>query len=248
MSLESDSFWLRLAPFIFTEAHEAMAEDEVRGALAIAAPEGDRALDLCCGPGRHAVPLARRGFEVTGVDRHEAFLERARRRAADAGVDVEWVREDMRRFVRPAAFDLAVNLYTSFGYFEDDRDDILVLENVRRCLAPGGVFVIEVTSREWIAENFEETISDESDDGAVLFRRHRIVDDWQRIENTWTLVEGERAESWRFSMRLYSGPELKAMLLDAGFDEVDLFGALDFLPYTHGAHRLVAVARVRGSR
>ena len=67
-----------------------------------------------------ALELARRGFRVTGVDRTRLYLERAARRAREEGLEVELVREDMRRFRRPEAFAAAVNLFTSFGYFDDD--------------------------------------------------------------------------------------------------------------------------------
>lgn len=98
--------------------------DEVAQVVALAglaAPAGKAVLDLCGGPGRPAVPLAQRGMRVTGVDRTACLLERARERAGLAGVDVEWVQSDMREFRRPAASDLALSLFTSFGYFGAPR-------------------------------------------------------------------------------------------------------------------------------
>src|SRR5687768_4028043 len=84
----------------------AGAAGEVEQALALLGPlpAGAAVLDLCCGVGRHSIELARRGFCVTGVDRFEPFLDRARSAAADAGVSVEWVRDDMRSFRRPGGF------------------------------------------------------------------------------------------------------------------------------------------------
>jgi 2-polyprenyl-3-methyl-5-hydroxy-6-metoxy-1,4-benzoquinol methylase len=69
-------------------------------------------LDLCCGPGRHAVELARRGFQVTGVDACGFLLDRAAEHAARANLTADWVKQDMRRLLRPEAFDLACNLFT----------------------------------------------------------------------------------------------------------------------------------------
>jgi SAM-dependent methyltransferase len=240
---ESDEFWRRCEPFLFTAEHEAEAEDEVSLLLALADPPGHRVLDLCCGTGRHAVPLARRGMAVTGVDRTALYLAHARDRARRAGVEVEWVQQDAREYRRPGAHDLVISLYTSLGLFEDDADDLRVLSNARESLAPGGRLVIEMVSREWIAENFEETVADDGPDGSILFRRHRIVDDWRRIENRWTLVEGNRAAHFAFSQRIYSGPELQRLIERAGFEEVQLHGGLDGSPYGYGAGRLVAVSR-----
>jgi hypothetical protein len=60
---------------------------------------------------------------------------------------VEWIQEDMREFVRPNAFELVVNLWTSFGYFENDADDLRVLSNIFESVRPGGVFVVEKTEK-----------------------------------------------------------------------------------------------------
>ena len=239
---ESDEFWRRCEPFLFTPEHEAEADEEVSLLLALAPPPGDRVLDLCCGTGRHAVPLARRGFAVTGVDRTALYLDRARERARRAGVEVEWVQQDVRNYRRPGAHELAISLYTSLGLFEEEADDLRVLAHARESLVPGGRLVIEMVSREWIAENFEETVADDGPGGSVLYRRHRIFDDWRRIENRWTLVEGDRASHFAFSQRIYSGPELESLLARAGFDDVWLHGGLDGSPYGYGAGRLVAVA------
>jgi cyclopropane fatty-acyl-phospholipid synthase-like methyltransferase len=70
-------------------------------------PPGTRVLDLGCGPGTYAVPLAHQGAEVTGVDLSEAMLDQARQACADAGAPVRLVRADMRDVVEPESFDLA---------------------------------------------------------------------------------------------------------------------------------------------
>src|SRR5678816_4345560 len=118
-----DDFWARIYPVLFSHELFERAAAEVDAVLALTGVRGGRALDLCCGPGRHAVPLARHGFKVTGVDLSGFLLDEARSRAAAAGVDVEWVAQDMRTFVRPGAYDLIINLYTSFGYFSQEADD-----------------------------------------------------------------------------------------------------------------------------
>jgi ubiquinone/menaquinone biosynthesis C-methylase UbiE len=63
--------------------------------------------------------LRKKGFRVTGVDRTAFLLEKARMRAAVAQVEISWVLQDMREFVRPDAFDPIISMSTSFGYFED---------------------------------------------------------------------------------------------------------------------------------
>ena len=115
---EDDAFWELTYPFLFPEDPLAAAETEVGGLRKLVGAPFERVLDLCCGPGRHSVYLARQGAKVTGVDRSSFLLGKARALAEAEGVKVEWVQEDMRTFARPQAFDLVFNLCTSFGYFE----------------------------------------------------------------------------------------------------------------------------------
>ena len=142
---EDEAFWETFYPFMFGEPKMAAAPAEVERVLALSGVEGGRVLDLGCGPARHAVVLAQNGFAVTGVDRSDFLLSKARERTA--GLDVELVRSDMRDFVRAGAFDLALSLFTSFGYFETREEDLAVLRNVRASLKQGGVLVMDVMSK-----------------------------------------------------------------------------------------------------
>ena len=134
-----DKFWKTLAPWMFTEKRWANAPAEVDQILnLLALPPQPTVLDLCCGPGRHSLELARRGAKVTGVDRTAAYVAEARKRARAARLKVEFVKQDMRRFCRPNAFDAVINMFTAFGYFENPAEDRRVLVNVNRSLKPGG--------------------------------------------------------------------------------------------------------------
>src|SRR6266404_5708320 len=135
---EDEEFWRDFYPFIFSPDRLAAAGEQVGQILALTGFSGHSVMDLCCGPARHSIAFAQRGFEVTGVDRSPFLLDRARDRASEAAVLVEFVMEDMRRFRRPAAFDLACNLFTSFGYFDHEDEDLQVLRNVHESLKPGG--------------------------------------------------------------------------------------------------------------
>ena len=143
-------------------------------------------LDLACGPGRHSIELARRGYRVTGVDRTSSYVEHARRRATEAGLDIEFVAEDMRSFSRPEAFDMAINLFSSFGYFDDEADHRRVMENVHASLKPGGRLVLEIVGREAIALRFGPAAVHRYPDGTVVVEERQILDNWERIGSTWT--------------------------------------------------------------
>ncbi len=240
---EDDGLWDGLYPFMFSDRSFDLAEEEVNSVLDLAGLEQGDVLDLACGPGRHATVLARKGFRVTGVDLSSFLLEKAMARARAESVQVDWIREDMRRFVRPEAFDLVMSMFTSFGYFDDRRDDVTVLRNVHNSLRVGGALVMDTMSKEWLARNFQPTTSEELDGGRLLLRRHEIFDDWSRVRNRWTIIEGGKARTFSFQHAVYSGLELKDRLLGVGFSAVQLFGGLDHRTYDLNAARLIAVAR-----
>src|SRR5690349_6757060 len=169
-------------------------------------------------------------------------LAHARERAHRAAQNVEWVRDDMRVFVRPNRYDLAISLFTSFGFFRDDADNRQVLANVATSLRPGGVFVLDMIGKETLARIFAPTGSHEIPGGVVVHRR-RVVDDWCRVSNDWIVLQGDHAKTFRFSHWIYSGREIREMLLGAGFGEAAVYGDLEGSPYGVEAARLVVVGR-----
>jgi SAM-dependent methyltransferase len=238
---EDETFWETLYAFLFPEAKFTAAEAEVDKALRLVGFSGQSVLDLACGPGRHSLALARRGYRVTGVDRSRYLLDKARALAGQGGVDVEWVEADMRSFVRPEAFDLGLSLFSSFGYFETDEDNRLVLQNLWRSLRPGGVCVLDLMGRETLARRFQPVLCHELPDGGLLVDRPLVLDDWTRVQSEWILIRGESARRFHIRLRLYSGNELKQLLSQVGFSRVHLWGDLDGNPYGADARRLVAV-------
>jgi SAM-dependent methyltransferase len=239
---EDDSFWETFFPGMFGEEVMLRAVTDVDGVAALAEPpEGASVLDLCCGPGRHSLELARRGFRVTGVDRTAAYLDRARSAALAEGLSVEFVLADARDFTRPGAFDLAINLYTSFGYFEDPEDDPKVARALFDSLRPGGKLVMEMMGKEVLARIFQPNGWEERD-GVLLLQERRVTDDWGWMENRWLLIRDGQVREQRLGHRLYSASELKALLRSVGFSEARAFGNLAGDPYDHQARRLVILA------
>lgn len=243
---DDDSFWQDLYPFMFPEQRFESTPEQIEKVLELAKPAGKAALDLCCGPGRCSIALAQAGFTVTGVDRTKFLLDKARSKARAGKTKVEWIEMDMRDFVREGAFDLVLSMFTSFGYFDDKDEDLLVLRNVLKSLRPGGVCVIDVIGKERLAKVLQPTTSDTLPDGTKLIQRHEIFDDWTRIRNEWILIRKGRAKSFPFHHTIYSGQELRDRMTHVGFMDVRLYGNLDGDEYGPNAHRLIAVARKAG--
>jgi 2-polyprenyl-3-methyl-5-hydroxy-6-metoxy-1,4-benzoquinol methylase len=243
---DNDEFWRVMYPFVFSERRFEESLEQVEQTVALLKPRGRAVLDLCCGPGRFSVPLAQKGFAVTGVDRTRFLLGKAKARAKAAKVSIEWIRNDMRDFVRAGAFDAVISMFTSFGYFEDKQDDLVVLRNMITSLRPGGVCLIEVLGKERLAAIFRPTTSERLADGSVVVMRHEIFDGWTRIRNEWIVIRKDTAKSFRFHHTIYSGQELRDRMEQVGFRDVRLYGSLTGDAYAPGSPRLVVVGRNEG--
>lgn len=241
---EKADFWDLFEPFLFTHIRTtAMTAHETAGAAALLdLKAGDSVLDMPCGIGRHTVELARRGCRLTGVDLTRNYLKKTGARAKAAGVAVELVRDDMRRFRRENGFDAAINMFSSFGYFADPRHDRETLANYFESLKPGGRLLLDLLGREILKRNFrEQTEYKDEETGAYLVHYSRITRRWDWIENHWTWVLGRRQREFKFGIRVYSAEEIERLLLETGFAVVDLFGTFDGGPYGASAERLIAV-------
>ena len=239
---EDESFWKATYPFLFSEARFEAAETHVENILNLVGLDSGDVLDLCCGPGRVSVPMAGRGFRVTAVDRSPFLLAEGRKRAAQRNLVIEWVEKDMREFERPEAFDLVLNLNTSFGYFDAKDEDVGVLRKIFASLKPGGRLVMDLMGKEKLARIFQPTVSEKLEDGTLLVQRHEIFDEWTRIRNEWIIINGPEVRTFEFHHTIYSGQELKDRLLAAGFGDVRLCGSFEGEEYGRESGRFVAVA------
>lgn len=242
---EDETLWVVFSDVLFTAGRAEEARTRVASSPLLQVPADAEVLDLGCGPGAYAIPLAGRGAAVTGVDLSPALLERARTGASEAGVKLRLVREDMREFVEPDRFDLAVSMYTSFGLFADHEDNMRVLRNVRASLKPGGHFLVDLYGKEILARDggLPHILDIE---GGTMIVRGTILGDWERFRDDFILVQGDRARTAFVEHTLYSAFELRTMLVEAGFTDVECFGGFDAEPFDNHARRLIVRGR-RGS-
>jgi SAM-dependent methyltransferase len=257
-----EGFWGHYAPIMFDESRWAELPRAADGITRLArldlyggAPAGPpRLLDLCCGFGRMTLELARRGFSCTGVDITQSYLDAAREDAAAENLEIEFIRADMRDFIRPAYFDVVVNLYISFGYFADPLDDRRTLENIRSSLKSGGVLIIETLGKEIAVRDFVRSEWFRRA-GYFVLTEYAPVDSWTGLWNRWTLlkegepknVKGELKEVKKFekefTQRLYGASELRTLMLEAGFSRVEIYGGWDGSPYDEGAEKLIVAGQ-----
>ncbi|MFL5538605.1 MAG: class I SAM-dependent methyltransferase [Longimicrobiaceae bacterium] len=212
----------------------------------VALPPGGEVLDVACGWGRHSVSLARAGFKVTGLDLSETLLARGRKRAAAAGVEVGFVRGDMREIPWRGRFDAVLSLYSSLGYFLSDDEDLRVLRGAREALRPDGAFVLETMHRDHIVGDYAARDWWESDDGTTVW-----------VEREFDAVEGVSREWLRWSkggksgekyheLRIRTATEWDRLLRAAGLVPVDWYGDWELAPFIHTSEDLIVVCRVEG--
>ncbi len=220
--------------------------EETEATLALLAlPPGARILDLCCGFGRHAVEMAKRGYQVTGLDLSPALLDEARKRAQREGVAVTWIEADMRAIPTPAVpYDGVVNLFSAFGFFGDDHEEQRAADAVRRVLKPGGAFLIDTLNREIMLRRWQPLRWRERGDGRLELHRLRLDLRTGILHSDETLCYPDgRRERDEHHTRLWTFTELSALLERAGFASTEVWGGLDASPYTWDSFRMVTLSR-----
>jgi SAM-dependent methyltransferase len=199
-------------------------------------------LDLACGHGRIANPLAERGVRVTGLDATPRFLELARENAARRGVEVEYVEGDMRSIPWSGRFDRVLSWFTSFGYFSDDENR-KVIAGAFRALRPGGLLAVELNNMLRLLQVYaDEVVTERGDDRMI--DRHQFDIQTSRSLDERTIIRGGKQRTFEFSVRMFTPAELRDWFLAAGFSEAVAYGD-DGEPLTaeHEGRRMTVVGR-----
>lgn len=233
--------YLRIYDFLTPE----LTAWEVKGVLQrLALPVGSAILDLCCGHGRHAIALAKRGYRVTGQDLSEFFLRRAQADAESQGVQVRWVQSDMRHIPCQSEFDAVINLFGSFGYLENEEEDQQVLQQVQQALKPGGLFLLETMQREALLHSFAFHEINRHEDGLIVLqeRSFDLLSSRSHAQITLLAADGQRSE-YHHSVRLYTLTELARLLNNAGLPIQAYYGGLDGRDLHLTSQRQVVVCR-----
>jgi len=222
------------------------AEKEVAFAeKALQLQPGARLLDLCCGQGRHCVPFARQGFQVTGLDLNPPYLELARQAAKANNVQVETIAADMRQIPFRSHFDAAVNMYSSFGYLESEAEDLKVLESVAAALKPAGRLLLDMLNREWAVANYIQNDWHSGADGTLYVERRDLDFASSRMHVSFSIIEpaGGRRDSIGHHIRLYTLTETIRLLERVGMSVTSVFGGFDSESYAIDTRRMIILAQ-----
>ena len=213
----------------------------------LALPQGSSIFDLCCGHGRHAIPLAQRGYKVTGQDLSEVFLLEAEKEARAKGVHVDWLHGDMRNIPFEDEFDAVINIFTAFGYLENQDEDQQVLQQVCKALKPGGLFLLEIIDREGLMRHYGSQHIEYSPEGLIVLeeRSFDLLTSRNEVQITMLHTDGQRTQ-YSHSLRVYTLTELVQMLTMAGLQVKAYFGAWDGSELTIDSFRLILLSQKVG--
>ena len=213
---------------------------------ALGLKRGSEVLDLCCGPGRHSVLLAAKGLKVTGFDWSGPYLRQARERARRLGVQARFVQGDMRRLPFRSEFDAVVNLFTSFGYFHRQSENLQALKEARKALRPGGLFLIDVLNQAWLVRHFTPRDWAPSAGGYVL-EEHRLLDGGRRVVTSWIRVYPDgKTDERSLALHNYDKKSLAGLLRRAGLEVLRYWGGFTGEPLRAGSRRLIVLAQKPG--
>jgi len=209
-------------------------------------PSGARVLDCPCGQGRHAHLLAEAGFVVDGLDYSRALLTAAKRRGISRSL--RYTQGDMRTLPPrwTGRFDAVVNLFTSFGFFDDPGDDLRVLREFSRVLKPGGVLIWHGGSRDGVMAKFLHRDWWTTADG-TMFGQERTFDPlsgFLEITSTWRGPDGDGERTHR--IHLYTASELASRMREVGLVVEEAFDAWTDKPLTRRSGEMLLVARREG--
>jgi SAM-dependent methyltransferase len=226
----------------FSRERAALEVSMVEAALAL--KRGEQVLDLCCGQGRHAVELARRGYAVSGLDLSAEYLRLTEDAASEAGVSVATLEADMRAIPAESRFDAVINMYSSFGYLENEAEDARVLASIAKALKSGGRVLLDLLNREWVVHNNGPTEWHYGPDGTLYLEARQLDLEASRNHVTFTAIsaDGRRRELDGHHIRLYTIREMIGGLDAAGLHYEAVYGGYHSEPYSPDTRRMIVIA------
>lgn len=205
--------------------------------------KGAKILDLCCGHGRHTLPLAKIDYQMTGLDLSKNALNMLKESTKRQGLNIRIVRGDMRRIPFKDEFDAVINMFTAFGYLENSKEDLRVLKQIAKALKPGGKFLIDVVNKDWVLANFQPRYWRKI--GGRILLEERIYNPKTSCNTAKNELIEKNGKAHKFytKVRIYSLNDLKKKLDKAGLKVIRVYGdTLGGVKFKKDSRRLVILS------
>lgn len=202
--------------------------------------KGQQVLDLCCGQGRHSRWLAQQGVRVIGVDLSAILLQEAIKQSLN--LPILYMRADARQIPFKNEMDLVVNLFTSFGYFEEDEENEKVLQQASAALKPEGMFLFDYLNPLYVKENLEPFTLTRLDRMEIL--QYRTINESYVKKKIVIQEDGESQRHYEERVKLYNREDLSEMLTRNHLKVLHLFGNYDASEYhEHASPRMIFICQ-----
>ncbi|PJB00024.1 MAG: class I SAM-dependent methyltransferase [Ignavibacteriales bacterium CG_4_9_14_3_um_filter_30_11] len=203
--------------------------------------EKSKILDLACGAGRHSIEFAKKGFELTAVDLSKNLLDAAKKNAEAINIKVNFIRADLRKFKSNEKFDLVLNLFTSFGYFNNDEDNFKVFKTAYHHLMDNGFFIFDYLNKNHLERNLiSETVN--SFENVEIIQKRKIIDG--RVIKEIVIKKNGNEKIFNESVKIYSKEELLENLEKLGFKILNIFGSFDKTEFDKNlSDRIIIIAQ-----
>lgn len=196
-----------------------------------------RFLDLACGKGRHALQISEKGFATLGVDLSANSIEFAQQFESKL---LHFAVHDMREIVPAVSFDYILNLFTSFGYFDDISDNLKMLSAIHHMLTAEGIFVLDFFNAGYVLPNIVER--EEKLLSNVLFHIHKQVKE-KKIVKSITFTDGGKSYHFEEKVNAFTPEDILGMLDQSGFVATETFGSYTLEPFSSKkSERFIVVA------
>jgi len=236
-----DEIYLEIYSFLDNPELNQKQADFIEKALEL--EKGMKILDLACGQGRHAIELAKKGYNITGLDYSDYLLKVARERAGKENVRINFVKGDMRNIPFENEFDAVYNFFTSFGYFSDE-ENFKVLKEINKCLKKGGKFLIDSSNPIRVIKELMPQTWFEVENRIYCLEKSEIDYINMRIKLERVILRnGKEIDRKVHYVRVYTPAELSYLMKLAGLKPIEFYGDWrDFSEYDENSRRLIIIA------
>ncbi len=199
---------------------------------------GDKVLDIACGKGRHSVIFNKLGFYVNGIDISPQSIKEAQK---NANSSLQFFVHDMRKLFRVNYYHLAVNLFSSFGYFKSENEHQQAINNIYKCLKPGGFLVIDFLNAYKVINTLIPAEEKKIDN--IYFKIERKISKGNIIKNI-EITDGDKKYNFAESIKAFNFKDFETFIKRAGLQLINTYGDYSLNPYNETeSDRLILFAQ-----
>jgi ubiquinone/menaquinone biosynthesis C-methylase UbiE len=181
-------------------------------------PKGSKLIDIACGKGRHAKYFNKKGMEVVGVDLSQNSINTAKK---DENKNLQFSVHDMRENYQENSFDVVTNLFTSYGYFENNKDEQKAINAMANNLKKEGILIIDFMNAKKVIANL--VLKEQKTINNIQFDITRQVKDGFILKDI-RIIEGKEQQQFQEKVKAITLADYSEFITNAGLKIIDIFG------------------------